>query len=200
MSKIRLTPNASGTGTVTLTVPSTSTDRTITLPDTTGTLLDSSGQYVDFWYLNANQSNGTITSGWVRAADTQPTDSRTGVWGSLGTAMSESSGVFTFPKTGIWRIQFEANIVNTAGSGYDTTYPYIQSTENNTDFGTMSLILRGSQPAGQSNNSACSVLFDCKDTSNYKVRFVAGSITSGYMEGVTSSARSMVTFMRMGDT
>ena len=38
MSKIRLTPNASGTGTVTLTVPSTSTDRTITLPDETGTL------------------------------------------------------------------------------------------------------------------------------------------------------------------
>jgi hypothetical protein len=158
------------------------------------------GQYVDFWYLNANQGNGTITSGWVRAADTQPTDSRTGVWGSLGTAMSESSGVFTFPKTGIWRIHFEANIDNTAGSGFDTTYPYIQSTENNTDFGTMSLILRASQPANQSNNSSCSALFDCKDTSNYKVRFVAGSITSGYMEGVTSSARSMVTFMRMGDT
>ena len=157
------------------------------------------GQYVDYWYLNANQGNGTITSGWVRAADTQPTDSRTGVWGSLGTAMSESSGVFTFPKTGIWRIQFEATIFNTGG-GSDTTYPYIQSTENNTDFGTMSLILRSLQPANQSNNSACSALFDCKDTSNYKVRFVAGSITSGYMEGVTSSARSMVTFMRMGDT
>ena len=39
MSKIRLTPNASGTGTVTLTVPSTSTDRTITLPDETGDVL-----------------------------------------------------------------------------------------------------------------------------------------------------------------
>lgn len=39
MSKIRLTPNASGTGTVTLTVPSTSTDRTVTLPDNTGTIL-----------------------------------------------------------------------------------------------------------------------------------------------------------------
>jgi len=39
VSKIRLTPNASGTGTVTLTVPSTSTDRTITLPDTTGTVI-----------------------------------------------------------------------------------------------------------------------------------------------------------------
>jgi hypothetical protein len=39
VSKIRLTPNASGTGTVTLTVPSTSTDRTLTLPDTTGDIV-----------------------------------------------------------------------------------------------------------------------------------------------------------------
>ena len=36
MSKIRLTPNASGTGTVTLSAPNTNTDRTITLPDKAG--------------------------------------------------------------------------------------------------------------------------------------------------------------------
>lgn len=39
MSKIRLTPNTSGTGTVTLTVPSTNTDRTISLPDTAGNVV-----------------------------------------------------------------------------------------------------------------------------------------------------------------
>jgi hypothetical protein len=39
VSKIRLTPNASGTGTVTLTVPSTNTDRTISLPDTAGNVV-----------------------------------------------------------------------------------------------------------------------------------------------------------------
>ena len=176
----------------------------LSLSSSTGTILDNKNNtffHCDFWYLNANQSNGTITSGWVRAADTQPTDSRTGVWGTVGTAMSESSGVFTFPSTGIWSITFQANIVNTSGSGVDTTYPYIQSTENNTDFGTMTLMLRASQLGdGHSNNSAQTALFDCKDTSNYKVRFVAGSITTGYMEGVTQSARSMVTFQRLGDT
>ncbi len=39
MSKIRLTPNASGTGTVTITAPNTNTDRTFSLPDETGTVL-----------------------------------------------------------------------------------------------------------------------------------------------------------------
>jgi len=38
MSKIALTPNASGTGTLTIAAPNTSTDRTLTLPDSTGTV------------------------------------------------------------------------------------------------------------------------------------------------------------------
>ena len=38
MSKIALTPNASGTGTLTIQSPNTSTDRTLTLPDSTGTV------------------------------------------------------------------------------------------------------------------------------------------------------------------
>jgi hypothetical protein len=38
MSKIALTPNASGTGTLTVAAPNTNTDRTITLPDATGTM------------------------------------------------------------------------------------------------------------------------------------------------------------------
>jgi len=38
MSKITLAPNASGTGTLTVAAPNTNTDRTITLPDATGTM------------------------------------------------------------------------------------------------------------------------------------------------------------------
>ena len=40
MSKVKIQGHASGTGVLTVTAPNTSTDRTITLPDTTGTLLD----------------------------------------------------------------------------------------------------------------------------------------------------------------
>ena len=43
MSKIALSGNASGTGTLTIAAPNTSTDRTLTLPDQTGTLLTGSG-------------------------------------------------------------------------------------------------------------------------------------------------------------
>ena len=41
MSKIALEGNASGTGTLSIVAPSTSTDRTLTLPDASGTVLTS---------------------------------------------------------------------------------------------------------------------------------------------------------------
>lgn len=41
MSKITLSPNVSGTGTLTIAAPNTNTDRTLTLPDNSGTLLSS---------------------------------------------------------------------------------------------------------------------------------------------------------------
>jgi len=41
MSKIALTPNASGTGTFTIAAPNSNTDRTLTLPDEAGTVLTS---------------------------------------------------------------------------------------------------------------------------------------------------------------
>jgi predicted outer membrane repeat protein len=41
MSKIALTPNNAGTGTFSIAAPGTNTDRTLTLPDATGTILSS---------------------------------------------------------------------------------------------------------------------------------------------------------------
>ena len=43
MSKIALTPNSSGTGTFTLAAPNSNTSRTLTLPDSTGELLTTTG-------------------------------------------------------------------------------------------------------------------------------------------------------------
>ena len=43
MAKVKIQGNASGTGILTITAPNTSTDRTVTLPDATGTLLNSDG-------------------------------------------------------------------------------------------------------------------------------------------------------------
>ena len=43
MSKVKIEGHGTGTGTFTVTTPSSNTDRTITLPDATGTLLTADG-------------------------------------------------------------------------------------------------------------------------------------------------------------
>ena len=64
MAKVKITGHASGTGILTVTAPNTSTDRTITLPDATGTLLNSDGAGASLTALNATQ----LTSGTVPTA------------------------------------------------------------------------------------------------------------------------------------
>jgi hypothetical protein len=69
MSRIAFTGNASGTGTVTMAAPNTNSDRTVTLPDQTGTLYISGGDIgtpsggngSNLTNLNAsNLSSGTV--------------------------------------------------------------------------------------------------------------------------------------------
>ena len=62
MSKIALSGNASGTGTITLASPNTDTDRTLTLPDSTGTVLSSASTFAgtnQTWQdVSASRSSG----------------------------------------------------------------------------------------------------------------------------------------------
>jgi hypothetical protein len=55
MSKIALTPNATGTGVFTISSPATNTDRTLTLPDEAGTVLTSASS------LASDNLTGTVT-------------------------------------------------------------------------------------------------------------------------------------------
>jgi hypothetical protein len=60
MAKVKIQGHASGTGILTVTAPNTSTDRTITLPDSTGTLLNSDGSAASLTSIPAAQITGTL--------------------------------------------------------------------------------------------------------------------------------------------
>ena len=67
MAKVKITGHASGTGILTVTAPNTSSDRTITLPDATGTLLNSDGSGASLTGIYGKQ---TI---WIPSAAMMPT-------------------------------------------------------------------------------------------------------------------------------
>jgi len=119
----------------------------------------------------------------------------------LGSAMTESSGIFTFPSTGYWLVKF--NITYNAGADR-----YLISTIRGTidDFssqGTLAsgnaLILSVSGNAGITSFSE--TIVDVTDTANVKVRFHAGSNEqSATVEGSSVTNKTYFTFIRLGDT
>ncbi len=60
MSKVKIQGNASGTGVLTVTAPNTSTDRTITLPDSTGTLATTADTFNPDAAVTINESGADV--------------------------------------------------------------------------------------------------------------------------------------------
>ena len=60
MAKVKIQGHASGSGVLTVTAPNTSSDRTITLPDATGTLLNSDGSAASLTAIPAANITGTL--------------------------------------------------------------------------------------------------------------------------------------------
>jgi hypothetical protein len=71
MSKIALSGNASGTGTLTVASPNTNTDRTLTLPDTTTTLVGTDATQT---LTNKTINGGTLQSETAKSATSTSVD------------------------------------------------------------------------------------------------------------------------------
>jgi hypothetical protein len=87
MSKIALTPNATGTGTFTISSPATNTNRTLTLPDEAGTVLTSASSLA-----SANLTGAVTVSGGNVGIGTSSPDTPLEIQiGSSGNALKLSS-------------------------------------------------------------------------------------------------------------
>ena len=105
MSKIKIQGNASGTGVVTLTAPNTNTDRTITLPDSTSTLLETNGNGSSLTSLTGSQvdSGQTTAKAWVNFNGT----------GTVAIRDSYNVSSITDNGTGDYTVNFTNDMANT---------------------------------------------------------------------------------------
>ena len=148
----------------------------------------------DSWYLSASvTSDADITANLVRASGT--------LVQKIGTGMSQSSGIFTFPSTGLWRVSAKIFSINVAG---DTVLCYIVSSDDNfSSEARVGLAKFGSGASGSATGGTGygEVLLDIEDVSTGKVKFEAVSINSGsYLTGGTFPDATAFTFERLGDT
>ena len=203
MSKIAFIPNASGSGVFTVASPNTDSNYTLTLPESTSTVLtDGSQNLTSAFRLSSNLvpssggSQETLTS-W---ATVETGVSGTRGQGSKGAGVSQSSGVFTFANTGYYLITYHllmaTNTVTYAGG-------LIYATVNNSAYNALveGYSSTTSTTGTYYKNTCMSVVFDVTDTANRKIKFnILASHTNVTFHGHADMSKTYVIFQRVGDT
>ncbi len=163
MSKISLTPDASGTGTFTIASPGTNTDRTLTLPDAAGTLVAKAGTYISPSELGSgtpSASNFLRGDGSWQVISTTPTTDQVltatagaaaGAVGTYALARNDSGSTVSFgntvagsnltPAGGAFASGSGLNLWTAGGSGFAGTWRNMSRSAGGVD-AEFSLFLR----------------------------------------------------------
>ena len=169
----------------------------------TGTVTGAGGiTEVDTFRTNANQTISASTT-TVIAGNWERDDL---IFEKVGTGMSESSGIFTFPSTGKYLILFQTYVYGFGTSGSESAQ-YVQTrldgTSDNSSYSTISI----ADTPGDANtgvrytSNSTHAFFDVTNTSTHKVRFrVYIDGKSGNCYGHSSTNNTFATFIRLGDT
>ena len=152
----------------------------------------------DRWHLASNfniSSANTlyqINTGWAKSTSAGYNS------GSLGSAMTESSGVFTFPSTGIYYIVYDC-ITGTSNDQLNM-WSYIAVGADGTATDYLS-VKASSGDSGTMNTVTGSAMLDVTDTSTQKINVKAYfNNTGGYVSSNSNGQRTVITFIRLGDT
>ena len=175
------------------------TDGTITNGDLASGGLGNLG-YADQWRLTSSFDGEAdpIENNWERIDAAGA--------GTYGSAMSVSSGIWTFPATGYWLIRFERMC-----SKYDAwcvwSQTMIKTSPNNMSSSDLAAdhypVIFAHGSAHNYVYSGCQYIFDVQNTSNYKCRFGVNNASDSSdvrTYGDTNTNYSYVTFIRLGDT
>ena len=126
-------------------------------------------------------------------------------FGVLGSSMTESSGIFTFPSTGYWHIIFNlgVSIDNPNTSRYCSGG--IKTTTNDSTYAYAARGYAGVENWLSStgyNHLAADYIFDVTSTANCKCKFTAadGGNANVWHAGDTNFNWTYLTFTRLGDT
>ena len=151
---------------------------------------------IDSWNFSAsftqpNSYGQYITANWQRKPSSKH-------FAKKGTGMTESSGVFTFPRTGLYLIRVTLSISTISGNNLDYCGPYIQISTNsggaydrvsetytNMDHGTRYSVISGEAIVSVSNVSTFRCRLETESSGNFTIR--------------ASNGQSNLDFIRLGD-
>ena len=149
----------------------------------------------DQWRLDADVSvTDAVLTGWVR-----PTESGSGAY---LTGMSHSSGIFTFPKTGIYRIDFKGTFYKSDDRRWIGAVMKL-STNSGGSFGDLQRSYTMIKDIDANSSYATAITthhVDVQDASTYRIRFEVSANGAVTVYGANDDTRTTVLFERIAST
>ena len=127
----------------------------------------------------------------------------------LGTGMSVSNGIWTFPSTGYWRITVKFR--SQRQSGHQSTHQKIEIKSSTDNFSSSDILAVADSSyydnyptGGRQVSGSASIIFDCANTSTHKIRFAAvvndNSGNGNEFLGSSTVALTTFEFIKLADT
>tara|TARA_A100001391_G_scaffold195465_1_gene172817 strand:- start:239 stop:904 length:666 start_codon:yes stop_codon:yes gene_type:complete len=152
----------------------------------------------DQWRLN---TGGTLTTDGNTDFNANWERGDTNSQGYIGSAMTESSGVFTFPSTGMYWIMSQMSFKRNSG---DNRYAQLQLrvTTDDSNYTTASSGFAIFPDAYNTTNAIANFIFDVTNVSTHKVSFRAYTNRSSvlFLANSTAYEGNSFIFLKLGDT
>jgi hypothetical protein len=145
----------------------------------------------DQWRLTASITSNTqpISSNLERVDD--------GAFAKIGTGMSVSSGIWSFPVTGLYLI---IATMNSTGATADNHVLLTRATtDNGSNYDDVINVVSASVSSQHAQGSGFGFI-NVTNTTNVKIKFEATSIAQGSVQGSTNTNYTCFTFIRLGDS
>ena len=150
----------------------------------------------DQWRVSSDngETNNSTISGWDRNDNN---------FAQIGTGMTESSGIFTFPATGIYKVDFHVSSRRAANQNLNYVRLRLQlATDGGTNYND---VAKGSgQMASAGDNQetfTCgNAIIDVTNATNFKLKLKVQAATHVRPIYDSSINESYMTFLKLGDT
>ena len=167
----------------------------------TGTLPAISGANLTGLSAGVTMANSwNWSSGFNYQAQTDITSWSEDTAGKVGTGMSQSSGIFTFPSTGIYRVRFSQSSYNIGAAEVRYIGAFIKLSTNS---GSSYSILREQYDHINNDNSCTTTVvtsnyLDITNTSTTRIKFTVAAELNSTLNG--GSYGTYVEFLKLGET
>ena len=149
-----------------------------------------------------NISTFRMTTNFTMTTGAQITANWSKQGATLGTAISESSGTFSFPQTGLYRVEANFNLMRVQGDS-DYIELNIKGTTDNSSYAE--LLSQWTHIGDVANQHSCiygAIIFDVTNTTNDKIRlhYESESATNIRLIGSSDREGTYIRFIRLGAT